>query len=69
MEVDEKMKLTEREKEICKYIIEGKNNCEIGEILHISKHTVKAHLKHIFQNLNLFNRTELAYFIGKNDII
>ena len=41
--------LTEREKEILKYIIQEKTSQEIGELLEISKQTVDTHRKHIMQ--------------------
>ena len=58
------MKLSDRETEICKYLILGMGNEEIGDIIHISRHTVKAHLRHIFELTNAKNRTELAYLLG-----
>ena len=63
------MILTNRESEICKYVIEGKTNKQIGKILHISHYTVKSHLKKIFLDSEFLNRTQLAYYIGKNNII
>ena len=51
-------KITQREKEILSQIAEGKDNEEIGETMSISEHTVKAHIKNIFQKLEVNDRTK-----------
>jgi len=63
------LKLTKREEEICKYVIQGKKNIEIAKILNISSHTVKAYISQIIFHANVRNRTELAYLLGKNNYI
>ncbi len=57
--------LTKREQEVLKLLCEGKNNIEIAEILHISKHTAKAHVTSIIRKLECRNRTNAAYVAGK----
>lgn len=57
--------LTKREQEVLKLLREGKNNIEIAEILHISKHTAKAHVTSIIRKLECRNRTNAAYVAGK----
>ncbi len=60
------MKLTTSRKiEICKYIIQGKNNREIAQELHVSIHTVKAYVSMILKDNHLKNRIKLAYLLGK----
>lgn len=56
---------TKREQEVLKLLCEGKNNIEIAEILHISKHTAKAHVTSIIRKLECRNRTNAAYVAGK----
>ncbi|MBO5385711.1 response regulator transcription factor [bacterium] len=63
------MKLTEREKDICRYLVEGKNNNEIAKILFLSQHTVKAYVSSIIAHLGAKNRTHVAYILGKENII
>ena len=63
------MKLTKRELEICKYLVLGKNNTEIGKILSISPHTVKAYVSSIISTLGATNITHVAYILGKENII
>jgi DNA-binding NarL/FixJ family response regulator len=55
---DHEFGLTVREKEILRYLAEGKANKEIANILFISAETVKSHLRNIFKKLNAKNRLE-----------
>lgn len=52
--------LTPREREVLKWIIEGKTNQEIGIILDISWRTVRIHCERIFRKLNVETRTAAA---------
>ena len=63
------MVLTERERNVLYYLAQGYKNSEIGEVLNISVHTVKAHLKKTFRKLDVSNRTEAVYVAVKNHII
>ncbi len=52
--------LSKREKELTTLIFQGFSNMEIGERMFISEHTVKVHLKHIFDKVGVKNRTSLV---------
>lgn len=52
--------LTDRERQIMRLVSEGLSNKEIGRRLNISNGTIKVHLHHIFQKLEISNRTVLA---------
>jgi DNA-binding NarL/FixJ family response regulator len=59
--------LTTREMEVFRLIARGLSNVEIGEQLFISDTTVKTHVTHVFQKLNLRDRVQavvLAYQAG-----
>jgi len=60
--------LTEREKEICRLIAEGKNNSEIAGGLYLSEGTVKNHITKVLIKLDLRDRTQLAVFTIKNSL-
>lgn len=53
-------KLTEREIEITRLIVKGKNNKQIAQELYISESTVKNHISNIMYKLSIKNRTELV---------
>jgi RNA polymerase sigma factor (sigma-70 family) len=52
--------LTERKRQIMRLVSEGLSNKEIGRRLNISDGTIKQHLHHIYQKLEISNRTVLA---------
>lgn len=61
--------LTEREIELLRLIGEGKNNNEIADELNITRGTVKNHISNILVKLDLRDRTQLAIFALKNDLV
>lgn len=54
------MALTEREREIVRLVSEGLSNKAIARQLNISHGTIKVHLHHIYEKLEINNRTVLA---------
>lgn len=55
--------LTDRERQIMRLVSEGLSNKEIGRRLNIADGTIKVHLHHIFQKLEISNRTALAALV------
>jgi DNA-binding NarL/FixJ family response regulator len=58
--------LSQREIEILNLLTRGAMNTEIGEELHISRHTVKSHLYNIYKKIQVTNRLEAALWAKKN---
>jgi DNA-binding NarL/FixJ family response regulator len=59
--------LSERERDVFRLMTNGLSNAEIGKELYISETTVKTHVTHILQKLNLRDRVQavvLAYQTG-----
>ncbi|OUL19022.1 response regulator transcription factor [Nostoc sp. 106C] len=54
--------LTNREQDVLRLIGIGATNREIAEKLYISEGTVKTHVTHLFNRLNLKNRSQLAIY-------
>jgi DNA-binding NarL/FixJ family response regulator len=52
--------LTERQLEVLRLLARGLTNREIADVLKISEGTVKSHVKHLYEALDVTNRTEAA---------
>lgn len=52
--------LTERQREVLRWVVEGKSNEEIALLLGVSRATVKMHLAAVFRALDVTNRTQAA---------
>ncbi|MEO4053104.1 response regulator transcription factor [Solibacillus sp. CAU 1738] len=61
--------LTNRELDIMKLVGEGNTNKEIAETLFLSIGTVKNHITHILNELELRDRTQLAIYAVRNGIV
>jgi DNA-binding CsgD family transcriptional regulator len=61
--------LTGREIEVLRYLVSENSITEIGQILHISKNTMKTHLRNIYKKLGVSGRGEAAKKAKENFII
>ena len=62
-------RLTEREYEVLKLLVDGKSNTEIADELIVSVHTAKAHVCNILQKLCVDDRVQAAVKAIKENII
>ena len=63
---DYRFKFTKREADIIDGIIQGKNNAQLANRLHLSENTIKTHVQNIYRKVGANNRTELAYILLLN---
>jgi DNA-binding NarL/FixJ family response regulator len=64
----EMAELTEREREILRYLARGSSNREIGEALYITEGTVKNHVSNILNKLALRDRTQAALWAREHGL-
>ncbi|MDC7246761.1 MAG: helix-turn-helix transcriptional regulator, partial [Sphaerochaetaceae bacterium] len=68
--IDEKFMMEKgisaREKEVLYLLVRGETSFEIGEHLYISHNTVKTHIKHIYEKLQVSTRVQLYALIAKH---
>lgn len=67
--VDPKARLTERENEVLKLLVQGKSNTQIAQELIVSVHTAKAHVCSILQKLCVDDRVQAAVKAIKEGIV
>ncbi|MBV9673684.1 MAG: response regulator transcription factor, partial [Verrucomicrobia bacterium] len=61
--------LSKRERQVLKYLANGRSNKEIARILYISEHTAKAHVRAVMTKLNADSRTEVIAIATKHGLI
>lgn len=54
--------LTARQQEIVILLAEGRTDAEVGQVLHLTEATVRSHVHHILQRLQLETRTQLIAY-------
>ena len=57
--------LTKREREIAHFVMRGFSNADIAIAASVSRNTVKQHLKHVFEKLQVSSRAELATAVAR----
>lgn len=62
-------KLSIREMEVLKEMVKGKTNKDIAKSLFVSEKTVKTHVSHIFNKLQVSDRTQAAIYAIENKLI
>jgi DNA-binding CsgD family transcriptional regulator len=65
----EENRLTERERQVLRLIIEGRSNKEIGAELGISPKTVSVHRTNVMAKLDVQTTVELLRFVEANPVL
>jgi DNA-binding NarL/FixJ family response regulator len=65
----EPITLSERELEIITLIAEGHTNGQIGDILHLSTHTITTHRKNIMAKLGVKNTAAIVMYAVKTNLV
>ena len=68
-EGDHGFALTARQISILRLLVRGLTNVEIGNALHLSKYTVSQHVKEMLRRTGAVNRTELAAWALKANMV
>lgn len=66
---DEKYALSQRENEILRLIVDGLSNQEIANNLYLSSETIKTHVRHVFEKLEVTDRTQAAVKAIKEGLV
>lgn len=64
-----RIRLTQREKEIIKYLCGGKKVPDIANTMHISPLTVETHKKNIYRKLGVDSSVKLVTFVHENQLL
>jgi two-component system response regulator DegU len=61
--------LSRRELDVIKLMARGYNNRQIADLLFISEHTVKVHIRNIFRKIDVADRTNAVLWAIENDLV
>ena len=62
-------KLTQREREVLQYIVQGKSNREIAAVLHLSVNTVSVHRANLMQALGIHRTADLVVYALRHGLV
>ena len=62
-------KLTQREREVLQYIVQGKSNREIAAVLHLSVNTVSVHRANLMQALGIHRTADLVVYALRRGLV
>ena len=61
--------LTPRQREVLQWLVRGKSNKEIADLLGMAENTVRVHVAAIFRYLDVKNRTEAGYAATRRGLL
>jgi len=63
------IQLSECERQVLELMIQGQSNTEIASVMYLSPHTIKTHVKGIFNKFGVDNRVQAVVFALRNDVL
>lgn len=63
------LRLSTRELEVLKLLVEGYSNPEIAAALYLSTSTIKTHVRNIMNKLSVEHRTQVAVFAVRHQLV
>ncbi|MEI2273498.1 response regulator transcription factor [Sphingobacterium sp. ML3W] len=61
--------LTRRERELLRYLVQGKKIAEIADLLLLSNSTIDTYCKYLLQKFNVSNTTDLLTLVSRENIL
>jgi len=61
--------LTRRERELLRYLVQGKKIAEIADLLLLSNSTIDTYYKYLLQKFNVSNTTDLLTLVSRENIL
>jgi DNA-binding CsgD family transcriptional regulator len=58
--------LTDTEVEVARRAAEGLSNAELADAMFVSVNTVKTHIRHVYEKLDVHSRVELAQVVDRH---
>ncbi len=58
--------LTDTEVEIARRAAEGLSNAELADAMFVSVNTIKTHIRHVYEKLDVHSRVELAQVVDRH---
>ena len=62
-------KLTQREREVLQYIVQGKSNREIAAVLQLSVNTISVHRANLMQALGIHRTADLVVYALRRGLV
>jgi two-component system, NarL family, response regulator LiaR len=63
------IRLSQREQEVLKLIVEGCSNTEIANVLYLSPNTIKCHVRSILNKFGVDHRIQAAVLASRHNLI
>jgi DNA-binding CsgD family transcriptional regulator len=60
-------RLTERERQVARLVVDRRTNAEIAEALFLSPKTIETHIRNMFVKLNVSSRADVARAVERAD--